>query len=69
MFHVSMGWEGGWGWGRVVFRWGWGFIFKREGAPWGALVLVEGGLEKNRKMGAPHLPLQETLILGGNFGI
>ena len=34
--------EGG---GGVVFRWGWSFIFKREGAPWGALVLV-GGVRK-----------------------
>ena len=53
----------------VVFRWGWGFIFKREGAPWGALVLVVRGFEKNRKMGAPHPPLRETLIPGGNFDI
>ena len=72
-FNVGGGGGGG------VFRWGWGFIFKREGAPWGAFVLVRAcvrvyvggggggmGVQKNGKM-AP--PLWETLILGGNFGI
>ena len=56
--------------GVVVFRWVWGF--KREGTPWGALVLVGGGggggggggSEKNRTMGAPT-----PHYLGGNFGI
>ena len=37
----------------VVFRWGWGFIFKREGAPWGALVLVWGGAKKVVRWGPP----------------
>ena len=41
----------------VVSRWGWGFIFKREGAPWGALVLVGvGAVRKKSKDGGPPSP-------------
>ena len=52
-------------WGGFVFQMGVGFIFKWEGTPWEASVLV-GGFEKNRKMSGgclPHAPspLWETL--------
>ena len=53
MLHISIGGEG-------VFQMG-GFIFKWGDAPWGALVLMEGGVfDKNLwiidGMGVPPLP-------------
>ena len=59
-------------WGGGLFSDGDGASFLRGRVPHGFGGIGfggGGGVEKNRKMGAPQPPLQETLIPGGNFGI
>ena len=56
--------------GGVVFQMGGASFLSEGGSPWGALVLVGRGVEKNCKMGGtPSRPLWETLHTMGMHAI